>query len=268
VERYEDYHGGMLNFGLWIGEVGDYRTASRNLIRRVAASVDLDAESRLLDVACGMGAQDVFLAAELGCRSIDGLDVTWKHVLSARKRAQQAGLEDKVRFHHGTAVDLPFADVSFTHLICVEGAEHFDTRERFLHDAFRVLAPGGRVALADFSLKRSPEKPAERLLAELGRRGWHVPRENVDTAKGLRSKIERAGFVDVRIEEAGEDVVPGYYHEGRKPENLRKLYEIRGFWITRASLWIDAFVYRLYLRGLLEYVFVSARKPRARSQTG
>src|ERR1051326_8703205 len=164
VERYADYHGGMLNFGLWTDGVTDYRTASRKLIRRAATSIGLKAESRLLDVACGMGAQDVYLAQELGCRSIDGLDVTWKHVLAGRKRACDAGLEDRVRFHHGTAVDLPFADSSFTHVLCVEGAEHFDTRERFLHEVVRVVVPGGRIALTDFSMKRRPRTLVERLL--------------------------------------------------------------------------------------------------------
>jgi len=211
VERYANYHGGMLNFGLWTGDVRDYPTASRNLVRRVARSIDLAPESRLLDVGCGMGAQDVLLARELGCNSIDGVDVTWKHVVTARKRAQEARLESRLRFHHGTAVDLSFADGSFTHIICIEGAEHFDTRRRFLAEAFRVLAPGGRIALTDFSMKRVPVTAFERLLAELGRRGWHVPRENVDTADGFRASIEHAGFRNVRIEEAGSDVIPGYY---------------------------------------------------------
>jgi ubiquinone/menaquinone biosynthesis C-methylase UbiE len=260
VERYADYHGGMLNFGLWTDGVRDYRTASRKLIRRAATSIGLKAESRLLDVACGMGAQDVYLAQELGCRSIDGLDVTWKHVLAGRKRACDAGLEDRVRFHHGTAVDLPFADSSFTHVLCVEGAEHFDTRERFLHEVVRVVVPSGRIALTDFSMKRRPRTLVERLLAELGRFGWHVPKENIDTTDGFRTKIERAGFTDVRIEEAGEQVIPGYYEEGRKPQNVRALYAIRGLLATQVGLWIDALVYHLYRRGLLEYVFVSAHK--------
>jgi len=260
VEHYADYHGGMLNFGLWTGEVRDYRTASKNLMRRVAASIGLEPESRLLDVGCGMGAQDVLLADELGCRSIDGLDVTWKHVVTARERAKTAGVEDRVRFHHGTAVALPFPDSSFTHVLSVEGAEHFDTRERFLHEAFRVLVSGGRIALTDFSMSRPPRTTFERLFAELARRGWHVPRENVDTAEGFRAKIGGAGFRDVRIEEGGEEVIPGYYREGRKPENIRAMYAIRGVLVTHVGLWIDALVYHLFRRGILEYVFVTARK--------
>jgi len=39
--------------------------------------------------------------------SIDGLDVTWKHIEHGRRRSREAGAEERVRFHHGTAIELP-----------------------------------------------------------------------------------------------------------------------------------------------------------------
>lgn len=261
VERYQDYHGGMLNFGLWAEGASTYAQASEGLVEHVARGVGLGAESRLLDVACGMGAQDVFLARRTGCRSIDGLDVTWKHVVAARRRAAASNLQDVVRFHHGSAVALPFEDASFTQVTCIEGGEHFDTREKFLHEAFRVLVPGGQIGMTDYSMKRAPRTLLERSLAELVRRLWHVPRPNVDTAEDFRRKLERAGFAGVRIEEAGARVIPGYTLEGRKPANVAAMKKIRGFWVTHASLWIDTLTHALYTRGMLEYVFVFAEKP-------
>jgi ubiquinone/menaquinone biosynthesis C-methylase UbiE len=263
VERYADYHGGMLNFGLWKDGAGDYLTASRNLIRHMALAIGLGPESRLLDVACGMGAQDVVLSEETGCRSITGLDVTWKHVVVARERARQANLEGTVGFQHGTAIALPFPEASFTHVMCIEGGEHFDTREKFLCEAFRVLQPGGRIGLADYTAKRLPRGGLERALAELVRRMWHVPAANVCTSSELAETLERVGFREVRVEGAGEDVIPGYFEEGRKPLNVKRMRAIRGFWVTQASLWIDYFTYRLFRRGLLEYVFAFAEKPAA-----
>jgi cyclopropane fatty-acyl-phospholipid synthase-like methyltransferase len=264
IEEFGDYHGGMLNFGLWKDGAADYLTASRNLVRHIARSIGLGPDSRLLDVACGMGAQDVVLSQETECRSITGLDVTWKHVTVARERARRANLGDRLEFQHGTAVALPFPDASFTHIICIEGGEHFDTREKFLREAFRVLQPGGRIGLADYTAKRIPRRIPEVALAGLVRWMWRVPKENVCTSSRLQETLERAGFRAVRIEEAGEDTIPGYFHEGRKPANVRRMRAIRGFWVTQASLWIDYFTYRLFRRGLLEYVFVFAEKPVAR----
>jgi microcystin synthetase protein McyJ len=263
VERFADYHGGMLNFGLWRDGAADYAAASRQLVAHVAGSIGLAPESRLLDVACGMGAQDVFLAEETGCRSITGLDVTWKHVLVARDRARRAKLEDRLDFRHGTAVALPFAEAAFTHVTCIEGGPHFDTREKFLREAFRVLVPGGRLGISDYALTRRPASAFERALVAIARRLWHVPAANAATSGELRAILETIGFAGVRIEEAGRDVIPGYYEESRKPENLRRMYAIRGFWLTRASLWVDAAMYRIFTRGLLEYVFVFAEKPGA-----
>jgi ubiquinone/menaquinone biosynthesis C-methylase UbiE len=260
VERYCDYHGGMLNFGLWRDGASDYRTASRNLVRHMANGIALAPSSRLLDVACGMGEQDVVFAEESGCESITGLDVTWKHVVTARERARAARLNARLGFQHGNATELPFEDGAFTHVTCIEGGEHFDTREKFLQEAFRVLRPGGRIALADYTAKRMPLSAVERFMTAVVRRLWHVPIANVCTAEELGKTLERVGFRGVRTEDASEDVIPGYYHEGLKPENVKRVAAIRGFWVAHASLWIDYFTYHLFTMGLLQYVFVFAEK--------
>jgi microcystin synthetase protein McyJ len=261
AERYGDHHGGMLNFGLWTNGASSYHAASRNLVEHVARSIGIGPQSRLLDVACGMGGQDIFMAEAFRPVSIVGLDVTWKHVVAARERAEREGLADRIDFRHGTAIELPFGDRSFTHVMCIEGGEHFDTRERFLREALRVLEPGGQIGLTDYTARRLPKTVGEQALTALVRRLWHVPSANVTTTDGLGETLRRVGFESVRVEAAGSSVVPGYYGEGRKPENVREMDRIRGLLVSRVSLWIDHFTYRLYARGLLDYVFVFAARP-------
>jgi len=203
-----------------------------------------------------MGTQDIYLFKNFAPQSIDGLDVTWKHIEHGRRRSREAGAEHRIRFQHGTAIELPFPDSSFTHVLSIEGPEHFDTREKFLHEARRVLQPGGIIAMADFIVKNPPRNPLERLVAEAARKLWQVPRANVYSGAAYRRKMEDAGFEQVKIHEVGASVIPGYYREQMRPESIRAITRIRGFALARLGLLLDIAVYRGFTMGLLEYVLV------------
>jgi len=256
VENFADWHNGYLNFGLWENGVADYIKAAENLVHRMGSILGLNETSKLLDVAPGMGTQDIYLLNNFAPQSIDGLDVTWKHIEHGRRRSREAGAEDRVRFHHGTAIELPFPDGSFTHVLSIEGPEHFDTREKFLFEARRVLQPGGVIAMADFIVKNPPRNPIEKLVAEAARKLWQVPRANVYSGEVYQQKMQAAGFEEVEIEEIGASVIPGYYFEQMRPETIRAISKIRGFALGRLGLLLDVAVYRGFTMGLLEYVLV------------
>lgn len=256
VENYVGWHDGYLNFGLWENGNADYVKAAQNLVHRMGRLLGLNSDSKLLDVAPGMGTQDIYLLENFSPQSIDGLDVTWKHIEHGRRRAREANAEDRVRFHHGTAIELPFPDNNFTHVLSIEGPEHFDTREAFLREAHRVLQPGGVIAMADFIVKNPPRNPLEKLVAEAARKLWQVPRANVYSGEVYRQKMEAAGFEQVELEEIGASVIPGYYSEQMRPESIRAITKIRGFALARLGLLLDVAVYRGFTMGLLEYVLV------------
>lgn len=260
VENYVGWHEGYLNFGLWEDGNTDYVQAAENLVRRMGTTLCLNENSKLLDVAPGMGTQDIYLLQTFNPKSIDGLDVTWKHIEHGRRRSREAGAEDRVRFHHGTAVNLPFPDATFTHVLSIEGPEHFDTREKFLYEARRVLEPGGVIAMADFIVKNPPRNPLERVVAEAARKLWQVPRANVYSGDIYRRKMEEAGFEQVEIQEIGAAVIPGYYKEQMRSESIRAITRIRGFALARLGLLLDVAVYRGFTMGLLEYVLVRGVK--------
>ncbi len=261
AERYIDFHDGYLNFGLWEDGNTDYVTAAENMVRRLGESAGLNADSRLLDVACGMGMQDIFMLRHFGVAEIDAIDVTWKHIQHGRRRAKQFDCEDRVRFHHGTATDLEFADNTFTHVMSVEGSVHFNTRERFMREAFRVLRPGGVLVVSDYILKRKARTAFEKGILDAGRRMWQIPMENKDAAEGFSEKLSRTGFESISLKEVGAQVFPGYYYEHLRPETIRELSKIRGRIFTRLGLIVDNVSYRIFKMGLAEYVLVRAEKP-------
>jgi SAM-dependent methyltransferase len=262
VERYGGFHANYLNFGLWTAGVTDFVAAAETLLARVATLSGLDADAVLLDVACGMGTQDRFFAERFGCRSIDAIDLTAKHIAIARAKHALPG----IRYHVGDACRLPFDDGVFSHVIAVEGIVNFNTRARFLREARRVLRADGRLGISDFVLQRPPRNALERQLLRLTTAAWQVPADNVTDLGGYVRTLEAAGFADVVAELASDDVIPGYVAEQTRGEVRRAMYAIRGPVVGRLSTVLDHFVYRLWRAGVLGYVFVGARVAAQRSE--
>jgi erythromycin 3''-O-methyltransferase len=261
VNSDTEIHRGFLNFGLWEEGIDDYLAAAENLVGRIGTMLGLAPGARLLDVACGMGAQDLHLERRFGPLEIDAMDVTWRHVERARRRGREEGGGAALRFHHGSATELPFTDATFTHLMSIEGPEHFRTRRRFLAEARRVLRPGGVMALADYTITREPRGLVQRAVVDVTRRLWKIPRENLWTAPQYRDELAAAGFAEVAIAEVGALTFPGYHREQTSAAFRTEMRRLQGPLIERLGNFINVMTYLAYARGLVEYVLVRAVKP-------
>ena len=256
-----DSHDGYLNFGLWDDGEDDYVVAAEAMVERMGELLELGPGARLVDAAPGRGTQDFHLLRRFGPLDIDAVDVTWRHVEMARARAARWSGPGTVRFHHGSATRLPFAADTFTHAMSLEAAHHFDTREAFFGEAFRVLRPGGRLAMADFTLVRPLTRGWHKALFDTVCGAWSVPRANADTADSYAGKLERLGFTDVELEEVGARTFPGYWREQRRAGRRREVAKIRGRVGSLVGVAMNYGLFKLYDLGIVEYVLVRARKP-------
>lgn len=104
---------------------------------------------RVLDIACGTGIVARTAASRLGSNGrVTGLDAAPAMVDAARRLADRAGLH--IDWHVGRAEALPLADATFDLVFCQAALMFFDDRATALAEMRRVLAPGGRVAIAVF----------------------------------------------------------------------------------------------------------------------
>lgn len=106
---------------------------------------ELKEDDRFLDVGCGAG-RLVLEAAPYVSRAV-GLDLAPRMIERARARAEKRGMQ--AEFHVGSAQELPFGDGEFTVVTCTTAFHHFPDPAAAVGEMARVLAPGGRVLLAD-----------------------------------------------------------------------------------------------------------------------
>lgn len=107
-----------------------------------AALAGSDGPADVLDVACGPG-WITASAADAGHRVV-GLDVAQAMLDQARRRYPQLELR------LGAAEHLPFPDGSFDAVVSAFGMPHFADHEAFAAEAWRVLRPGGRLAVTSW----------------------------------------------------------------------------------------------------------------------
>ncbi|MEV0035301.1 class I SAM-dependent methyltransferase [Streptomyces sp. NPDC050804] len=172
----------------------------RRLARQSMSLLRTSAGQRVLDACCGRGRTTAALG-QVGC-DVLGLDVSDGQISQARTRF---GRFPNVAFAVADVTALPpravgrdLGDGSFDQVHCLEAAFHFGPagRRAFLSESFRVLRPGGRLVLVDFTWRTADPHMIQDLdPAGLVRGAWQF-----EEFEPLDSYLKHALAVGFRVE--------------------------------------------------------------------
>jgi SAM-dependent methyltransferase len=155
----------------------------------------------VVDLGCG-GGLDVLLAApKVGpAGKAIGIDMTAEMIERARQNAAKLGLKN-VEFHLATIDRLPLPDESVDCVISNCVINLAPDKPAVFREIFRVLKPGGRVAVSDIALKKPlPDEVGKSLLAYVGCIAGAIAIPEYE--RGLAD----AGFGGVQIVDTGKDL--------------------------------------------------------------
>lgn len=105
----------------------------------------------LLDVATGTA--DVAIAAYkiLNPEKITGIDISKGMLELGRKKIQSLNLSDKIELYIGDSETINYPDCSFDAITVAFGVRNFENLEKGLAEMLRVLKPGGKISILEFS---------------------------------------------------------------------------------------------------------------------
>jgi ubiquinone/menaquinone biosynthesis C-methylase UbiE len=146
---------------MWIaGEFGQIAKSIEQGAAEFVERLNLQAGARVLDVACGTG--NLALPAAQAGAIATGVDIAPNLIEQAIANAEKAGLSPT--FDVGDAEAMPYEDGSFDVVMTMFGAMFAPRPDVAAAELKRVCAPGGLIAMANWTRRRLPGKCSKRPL--------------------------------------------------------------------------------------------------------
>jgi len=186
--------------------------------KRAVARLSPKAGERFLDVATGTAdvALEIIRKVPQDEVQVIGMDFSEKMLELAQQKIDSQGKAGSIQLESGSAESLPFEDNSFDGTTTAFGVRNFSDVGQSLREMYRVLKPGGRCVILEFSLPQNAIFNAlyrfyfEVLLPRVGRliskhpsAYTYLPKTvaSFPVRKEFSSLMQHAGFVNVVYKE-------------------------------------------------------------------
>ncbi len=131
-----------------LAPIDEFHIRGRAATLDLARAAKISPATKVLDVGSGLGGPARALASEYGCH-VTGIDLTDEYCRVAHMLSGLLGLSHLLHFQQGDALNLPFEAASFDTVWTEHVAMNIPDKAGLYREMFRVLKPGGTLAIYD-----------------------------------------------------------------------------------------------------------------------
>lgn len=140
----------------------------------------------MLDIGCGLGGVDAYLAQKHPGSRITGIDPVERMIKQAQQRTQEKKLDTNLKYVYTPKLPYPFKENSFDIAFSKEALLHCNDKESLFKEVFRVLKPGGFLIIVDWLFSERAEEETTTL--------FNIPTFSPATTKEYKQYLRKAGF--------------------------------------------------------------------------
>ena len=131
-----------------LAPIDEFHIRGREATLELARAAGLEASKQVLDIGSGVGGPSRCIAREFACR-VTGIDLTDEYCRVATMLAERTGLSHLVSYRQGDALNIPFPDRAFDVVWTQHVAMNIPDKATLYREMYRVLKPGGVLAIYD-----------------------------------------------------------------------------------------------------------------------
>lgn len=202
--------GGTCHFGYTPeGQSFELHSALHSMETLLGKTLNLPPGSRVLDCGCGFGRVAKTLSSDPFNLDITAIDLIPERLREARRYSTVNGVSGRVALTNANYCTLPFGDATVSGVYTVETLVHADPLEAALGEFWRVLKPGGRLVLFEYSVpdRASLDPIRKRVTDNMVRRTGMASIERF-THTAFPALLQRANFENITVEDISHNVWP------------------------------------------------------------
>ena len=200
--------GKNLHYGYFETDDMSLDDASELLIERLSSHGNINENSSILDVGCGIGTPAIRLARKFNCRIL-GISTSQRGVNLANISAKQHNLQEKISFQLADALHNKLADNSFDLAWQMESSHLIANKRKLFSETFRVLKSKGKLLLCDLILKNELNfAEIYKYRKELSILEKSFGKTKMITLDNYRAILKETGFTDIKTFDISQYTYP------------------------------------------------------------